>query len=110
MEENTGVWMSILEYASFKSISISTIRRYIKAGRVKTKKDDGKFYIYVSPEKIKDKNSKDEAHLRVQLENERLKMKIKSLEEELNDMKMLVQIYEQTQHQQRQEPPEIPTM
>jgi predicted PilT family ATPase len=110
MEENTGVWMSILEYASFKSISISTIRRYIKAGRVKTKKDDGKFYIYVSPEKIKDKNSKDEAHLRVQLENERLKMKIKSLEEELNDMKMLVRIYEQNQHLQRQEPPEIPTM
>ncbi len=110
MEENTGVWMSILEYASFKSISISTIRRYIKAGRVKTKKDGGKFYIYVSPEKIIDKNTKEEAQLKIQLENERLKMKIQSLEEELNDLKMLVQIYEQGQQQTRQELPEIPTM
>jgi len=108
MEENTGVWMSILEYASFKSISISTIRRYIKAGRVKTKKDGGKFFIYVSPEKIREKNSKEEAYLELQLENERLKMKIKSLEEEMNDMKMLVQIYEQSQKETRQEPPEIP--
>ncbi|MCO4795090.1 MAG: hypothetical protein KC493_15340 [Bacteriovoracaceae bacterium] len=106
MEENTGVWMSILEYASFKSISISTIRRYIKANRVKTKKDGGKFYIYVSPENVKDKSISDENKLRVQLENERLKMKVKTLEEEINDLRMLVQIYEKTE--KRQEPPEIP--
>lgn len=110
MEENTGVWMSILEYASFKSISISTIRRYIKASRVKTKKEGGKFYIYVSPEKIREKNSKEEAHLKLQLENERLRMQIQSLEEELNDMKMLVQIYEQSQKDTRQDLPEIPTL
>lgn len=106
MEGNAGVWMSILEYAQFKSISISTIRRYIKAERVKTKKENGKFYIHVSPEKIKERNHSEETQLRIQLENEQLKTKIILLEEELNDLKMLVQIYEQSK--QRQEPPEIP--
>ena len=57
MEENTGVWMSILEYASFKSISISTIRRYIKAERVKTKKEGGKRLEVLMRAHISKKNS-----------------------------------------------------
>ena len=110
MEENTGVWMSILEYASFKSISISTIRRYIKAERVKTKKEGGKFYIFVSSERLQEKSSKEEINLKIQLENERLKLRVNSLEEELNDMKMLVQIYEQSQKTTRDDLPEIPVI
>ena len=42
MEEQ---WLSILDYARFKGISISTIRRYIKAERVRFKKENGKYML-----------------------------------------------------------------
>ena len=40
-----GKWLSIIEYANYKKKSISTVRRYIKANRVKYKEDQGKYYI-----------------------------------------------------------------
>ena len=41
-----GRWLSILEFANYKGKSVSTIRRYIKAERVKFKEENGKYFIW----------------------------------------------------------------
>ncbi|MCR9203503.1 MAG: hypothetical protein NXH75_02930 [Halobacteriovoraceae bacterium] len=91
-----GKWLSISEYSSYRDISISTIRRYIKANRVRFKKENGKYLIFVSDENyILRSNQKEREDLTLRLEIHELKDRIRILEEENNDLKMLVQIYEQ---------------
>lgn len=87
-----GSWLSILDYAKLKNISISTIRRHIRANKVTHKQIEGKYFIFV------DKNDQNLAShsedLRLKLEIELMKMKLQKLEEENNDLKMLVELYE----------------
>ena len=83
-----GIWLSILDYASAKKISISTIRRSIKAGHVKFKEENGKYFIW-----MKDLTAQKE-ELAKNLETEFLKRRNRELEEEINDLKMLLQVYE----------------
>lgn len=83
-----GIWLSILDYANVKKISISTIRRSIKSGHLKHKEENGKYFIW-----MKDLTAQKE-ELSLKLENEFLKRRNRELEEELNDVKMLLQVYE----------------
>ncbi|MCP4913743.1 MAG: hypothetical protein GY909_11565 [Oligoflexia bacterium] len=100
-----GTWMSILEYAAYRKISISTIRRYIKAGQIKNRKREGKYEIFVSDLNLRAKELKNEKeHLALKLEIKNLEEKIRLLTEENEDLRMLVSIYEK-----RNTPPEIPT-
>jgi len=82
-----GIWLSILDYANAKKISISTIRRSIKAGHVKFKEENGKYLIWTN------KNiSKEEISLKVELEI--LKADNRRLQEEISDLKTLLSAYE----------------
>lgn len=104
MSATEGVWLSINDYSRYKSISISTIRRHIKTNILKYKEENGKYFIYVpSAEKVKIRE--DEGTLALRLELERMKMLIKELREENNELRMLVDLYET-----RETPPEIPSM
>ncbi len=93
-----GIWLSILDYANVKKTSISTIRRAIKAGHIKHKEESGKYFIWTKETTLK----KEE--LSMKLENEYLKKKNRELEEEVNDLKMLLEVYESSV-QQEQFPP-----
>lgn len=86
-----GIWLSILDYASVKKTSISTIRRAIKSGHVKYKEENGKYLIWTKEMTIQ----KEELSLK--LENEFLKKRNRDLVEEVNDLKMLLQVYESSQ-------------
>lgn len=83
-----GLWLSILDYASLKKISISTIRRSIKAGHIKYKEENGKYLIWTKEINVQ----KEELSLK--MENEFLKKRNRELEEEINDLRMLMQVYE----------------
>ena len=84
-----GIWLSILEYASLKKTSISTIRRSIKSGHIKHKEENGKYYIWTKESLLK----RDELELKMEIEL--LKKKNRDLIEEINDLKMLLSVYEQ---------------
>lgn len=88
-----GKWLSILEYAAYKKKSISTVRRYIKANRVKFKEDNGKYFIWTK-NFVETSDETQKESLELKFENQRLKKEIRLLTEELAEMKMLVSIYE----------------
>jgi len=94
-----GKWLSITEYASYRNISVSTIRRYIKAGRLKYKLVNGKYIIFVSEENYLLRYSlKEKEDLKLKLEIQELKARVSNLREENNDLKMLIEIYENKYH------------
>ena len=105
MEQKDNVWLDIVEYAACQNKSISTIRRYIKAKKVRAKFENGKFYILVADTQHRKPISVlEEKILQAQKENERLRKKLSKLEEERRDLEMLIQIYENKNIQ----PPDIP--
>lgn len=83
-----GIWLSILDYANVKKVSISTIRRSIKSGHIKYKEENGKYFIWTKEIAVQ----KEE--LALKLEVEFLKKRNRELEEEINDLKMLLSVYE----------------
>lgn len=88
-----GKWLSILEFANYKSKSISTVRRYIKANRVKYREDNGKYLIWVK-NFIQDDDSNTKESLDLKLEIERLKKENIDLKNEIAEAKMLIELYE----------------
>ncbi len=97
-----GIWLSILDYANVKKTSISTIRRSIKSGHLKFKEENGKYFIWTKEVAIQ----KEELSLK--LENEFLKKRNRELVDEINDLKMLLQVYEN--NSARSELPPLPEM
>jgi hypothetical protein len=90
-----GIWLSILDYAAAKKTSISTIRRSIKAGHVKHKEENGKYFIWTKT--IGNNCSEitaEKKDLALQLDLEFFKKQNRELVEELNDLKMLLSVYE----------------
>lgn len=98
-----GIWLSILDYAGAKKTSISTIRRSIKAGHVKYREENGKYFIWTK--EIKTEYSPEKSDLSLRLELEFSKRQNRELLEEVNDLKMLLSIYEKQHRHQDQLPP-----
>jgi hypothetical protein len=94
MANMDGTWLSINEYSQIKKVSISTIRRHIKANLLKWKEEDGKYLIWTSstPNEISQKQEAETLRLRLDLE--RLRQSNKFLQEELSEAKMLIELYE----------------
>lgn len=107
MNSNEGVWLSITDYSSYKKVSISTIRRHIKNNILKHKEESGKYLIYV-PSNEKVRLREDEELLRIKLEVELLRTKVRQLSEENNELRMLVELYESTPSKKTETPPEFP--
>lgn len=112
MNATEGVWLSINDYSRYKNVSISTIRRHIKNNILKHKEENGKYFIYVpSTEKLRLRE--EEEILKVRLELELLRSKIRQLREENNELKMLVDIYEKDSKKAMivpELPPELPNI
>jgi hypothetical protein len=93
MSSTDGVWLSINDYSRYKSVSISTIRRHIKNNILKHREENGKYLIYVpSTERIKMRE--EEEALRLKLEIELMRSRLRSLQEENHELRMLVDLYE----------------
>ena len=94
MANKEGTWLSILEYSHFRKISISTIRRHIKANLVKWKEVDGKYFVWTAAETNEIESRKDGEVLALKLELQRLKSDNRDLREQLNEARMLINLYE----------------
>jgi hypothetical protein len=109
--QNDGIWLSILEYSQLKNISVSTVRRYIKANRVKYTKENGKFSIFMNSEnysRYKETCSTDGEILELKLKIQELEIKNKTLKLENDELRMLVDLYEQPKVNEKVDLPELP--
>lgn len=99
---STGEWLSILDYASRFDISLSTLRRHIKSGKIQYRSERGKYYLLVGSlsKKGATPNSppkNDDEFLQIQPLMERitdLENKLNLANEQIAELKMLVSIYE----------------
>ena len=106
-----GKWLSVLEDAAFKKKSISTVRRYIKANRVKHKDENGKYFIW-EKNYLNTKSVEERQNTEVLFEIERLKKLNSELKQELADAHMLIKLYENGQMLPKKSAvdlPELPT-
>jgi predicted site-specific integrase-resolvase len=44
--ELSGQWLSLMEYATRNDVSLSTLRRHIKASKVRFKTENGRYFIW----------------------------------------------------------------
>ena len=94
MANTEGTWLSILDYSHFKKVSISTIRRHIKANLVKWKEHEGKYLIWTQADGQTVALRKEGDVLALRLELQRLQQENRHLMEELNEARMLIGLYE----------------
>ena len=107
-----GKWLSVLEFAAYKKKSISTVRRYIKANRVKHKEENGKYFIWTK-NYIPVHSTQEKDQLTLKFELERLKKENQELKEELAESKMLIELYESGHmlvNKTKKTPPELPEL
>ncbi|HXH75110.1 MAG TPA: hypothetical protein VNJ08_09115 [Bacteriovoracaceae bacterium] len=113
MNATEGVWLSIADYSRYKDVSISTIRRHIKNNILKHKEENGKYFIYV-PSSDRVKVREDEEILKIRLEAEYLRSRLQKLREENNELKMLVELYENKGPESapvtKDSPPDLPEL
>jgi lipopolysaccharide biosynthesis regulator YciM len=83
-------WITITEYSLLKSKSISTVRRYIKSGRLEIKEEKGKYLILVRNCQVltTQNTSLDDQNI------DKLRKQYRKLQEENNELRMLVDLYE----------------
>lgn len=84
-----GQWLSLMEYATRKSVSLSTLRRHIKAQKVRFRVENGRYLIWNqegAPQYATEISDDTLTELRLQLQKAR---------EEIAELKTLVAFYEE---------------
>ncbi len=95
MANTEGTWLSILDYSHYKKVSISTIRRHIKAKVLKSKEVDGKYLIWTPSDAQAIDLRKESEVVSLRFEVQRLNQENRRLREELEESKMLIRLYEE---------------
>lgn len=85
-------WLPLAEYSVKNGISISTLRRYIKANRIPYRKDAGKYWVQDAPILTGPRVEMGDADLHERLG--RFERELKQAKEEIAELKMLVALYE----------------
>lgn len=114
-------WVPILDYAVLTGMSTSTLRRYIKANKVKFKIEEGRYLILADPEvarkfaerqkrpvftsplETSNRNMPQTTSSPAQVEDQQrllkkmqeLEQKVSRAEEQISELKMLIAIYEE---------------
>jgi hypothetical protein len=87
-----GRWLSLMDYARQNHLSLSTLRRYIKANKVQFKLEQGRYLLW-------DEGKMNSApHLDATAEKLRLTQReLQKAKEEIAELKMLIAYYEERQ-------------
>lgn len=89
-----GEWIPLMDYAMKEGISLSTLRRHIKANKIRYQVENGRYLLFL-PQKASDaavprsSASSGDDYLVVQLQT-----KLKKAQEEIAELKTLIAFYE----------------
>lgn len=95
--ESSGIWIPLMEYAIKKGISLSTLRRHIKANKVKFKVESGRYLLWDLAQELATPNHPAQHEYSKTLEYEvaRLQREVSTYKEEIADLKTLIALYEE---------------
>ncbi len=97
-DHDSGTWIPLMDYAMQNGVSLSTLRRYIKAGKVQFKSENGKYLILSSQPASIDwlrPSEIDTAPSGIEVRVSGLEVELKKAQEEISELKMLVALYEE---------------
>lgn len=80
-----GTWVPLIQYAVQKGISISTLRRRIRANEIKYQLRNGRYFIYDDGQEVQPQSFQAQEHSQ---------KVISDLQEQVADLKTLVQVLE----------------
>ena len=90
--ELAGQWLSLMEYATQNDVSLSTLRRHIKARKVRFRSENGRYLIwsdsFLSSSPVVAAPSVDALNL------DELRLQLRLAREEIAELKTLVAFYE----------------
>ncbi len=97
----SGAWLPLMDYSMKKGISLSTLRRHIKAGKVQFKVEDGRYLLFDDAALDSAQNSKDASAATLEASQlrfmvSRLEQELKTAREEIAELKTLIALYEET--------------
>jgi hypothetical protein len=104
--ELSGQWLSLMEYATRNDVSLSTLRRHIKASKVRYKTENGRYFIWddqttpIFNGQLAFQTPTTSAPVRDQSYDE-LKLQLQKAREEIAELKTLVAFYEDQSESQR---------
>jgi hypothetical protein len=84
-------WIPLLDFALRNGVSLSTLRRHIKAGKIVYRIENGRYLLRDSPEDSALSASGDAHDPKVDL----LQGQLRRAQEEIAELKMLVALYEE---------------
>jgi predicted DNA-binding transcriptional regulator AlpA len=87
-------WIPLVEYAHKKGISLSTLRRHIKSGKIPYKVDQGRYLLF------DDSDNKTAVAPKASLSLESLQLELQQAREEVAELKTLIAFYEEKNHHQ----------
>jgi hypothetical protein len=94
IEQTTpGTWIPLMDYAIKKSISLSTLRRHIKANKITHKVENGRYMIW-DESQVPSENLNSEVPSDSIVET--LEKELRKAQEEIAELKMLIALYEET--------------
>src|SRR4051794_8168490 len=86
----TGAWLPLMEYSIRKGISLSTLRRYIKAKKIEFRIESGRYLLFDDTADASESQSGDAALV------SRLEQDLKHAREEIAELKTLIALYEES--------------
>lgn len=90
------MWVPLVEYSVKSGVSLSTLRRQIKANKIQHKIDGGKYFIFDSDHlrgsgaTVANRETRDSSEA-----VSRLVSDLRQAQEEISELKMLVALYEE---------------
>ncbi len=95
-------WIPILDYAVLRGVSTSTLRRYIKAKKIKYKVENGRYLLLAEAQAAATRSTWDSVSIAGNTLDMSVYARVRELEEQLSqaheqitEMKMLIAIYEE---------------
>jgi hypothetical protein len=96
---DNGTWIPLMDYAMKNGVSLSTLRRYIKAGKIEFKSENGKYLILSkegsTPDWLAASDLDSLAFDPLEARVANLEKSLRKAQEEISELKMLVAIYEE---------------
>ena len=101
-----GEWLSLMDYAMKKGVSLSTLRRHIKSGKVTFKVEGGRYLLFDnelmhSDDRISSYEERDARTSRISDDTQALLAQLHEAQQEIAELKTLIALYEETPPQKR---------